>query len=135
MNTIEQPPSMLRRKDVEARTGLGRSAIYKLMKAGTFPAQVKLGIGVCVAWSENDFNEWLQLQLDNGRNILTKAPDATENFLRVQLKTGPMAEPILRERAEAYAIAWESIESTRDDGLVTTESVNGMTYPRWSLRN
>jgi prophage regulatory protein len=135
MNTATPTPTLLRRRDVEARTGLKRSALYKLMNAGTFPTQVKLGIGACVAWVESDVEEWIQRQIDNGRNILTKQPSATENFLRVQLKTEPMAEPILRERAEAYAITWESIESARDDGLVTTESVNGMTYPRWSLRN
>ena len=109
---------MLRRREVEVRTGLGRSAIYKLMKAGTFPAQVKLGIGVCVAWSEDDINEWIQRQIDNGRHVLTKSPDAAENFLRVQLKGGPVAEPILRQRADSYGISWESIETALEDGLV-----------------
>ena len=124
---------MLRRRDVEARTGLGRSAIYKLMKAGTFPAQIKLGIGVCVAWSEDDINEWITRQLDNGRNILTKSPDAAENFLRAQLKAGPMPEPILRTKADSYAITWVSIEQARGNGIVTAGTVNGMTAPRWSL--
>lgn len=133
MNKTTQPPSMLRRRDVEARTGLGRSAIYKLMKAGTFPAQVKLGIGVCVAWVATDVDQWVQDQIANGRHILPKDSSATENFLHAQLERGAVPKLILKERAEAYGIAWESIETALHDGLVTTESVNGMTTPLWRL--
>ena len=133
MNTDMVTPTLLRRRDVEARTGLKRSALYKLMNAGTFPTQIKLGVGSCVAWVESDVDQWIQHQIDNGRHILTKQPTATENFLRVQLKTGPIPEPILRQRANSYGIDWKSIETALDDGLVIVEPVNGMTAPRWRL--
>lgn len=35
--------TILRRKQVEARTGLSRSTIYERIKAGTFPAPVSIG--------------------------------------------------------------------------------------------
>ena len=132
MESISTPPALLRRKDVEARTGLKRSKIYNLMTLGTFPAQVKLGIGSSVAWLETDIDEWIQRQIDNGRHILTKQPTAAENFLREVLANGEMAEPILRSRADAYGIAWPLIETARDNGIV--ESINnGMTALRWKL--
>ncbi len=34
---------LLRRTDVEVRTGLTRSTIYRLMRAGEFPEPLKLG--------------------------------------------------------------------------------------------
>jgi prophage regulatory protein len=126
-------PALLRRKDVEARTGLKRSKIYELMTLGTFPAQVKLGPGSSVAWVETDINDWIQRQIDNGRHILKKQPTAAENFLREMLGNGAIAEPILRERANTYGITWGSIEKARSDGLVTTESMGDMTALRWSL--
>lgn len=49
---------LLRRPEVEARTGLSRSTIYDWMKRGTFPRPVKLGARV-VAWRERDLNEWM----------------------------------------------------------------------------
>ena len=128
MDTITQAPALLRRKEVEARTGLKRSKLYQLMTEGTFPAQVKLGVGSTVAWVESDIEEWIQRQINNGRNILTKQPSAAENFLREVLAKGEMAEPILRTRAEAYGIAWPLIEAAKDNGIV----INGIAH-RWRL--
>ncbi len=133
MNTNTLQPALLRRRAVEARTGLKRSALYKLMTEGTFPVQVKLGIGACVAWVEFDVDQWIQDQIDNGRHVLPKKSDATANFLRTQLGKGAVPEPILRDRANSYGISWESIEAALEDGLVTTETVNGMTSLRWLL--
>ncbi len=39
----QQALSILRRKQVEARTGLARSTIYHHIKAGTFPRPIPLG--------------------------------------------------------------------------------------------
>jgi prophage regulatory protein len=50
--------AILRRREVEARTGLGCSTIYDGIKAGTFPAPVKLG-PQAVGWVESEINEWL----------------------------------------------------------------------------
>jgi prophage regulatory protein len=49
---------ILRRPDVEARTGLARSTIYDWMKRGEFPQPVALGARL-VGWREHDIEEWL----------------------------------------------------------------------------
>ena len=48
----------LRRRAVEAMTGLSRSTIYELMSRGEFPRPIKL-TGKAVAWSEHAVAEWL----------------------------------------------------------------------------
>jgi len=50
--------TMLRRPQVQARTGLPRSTLYHWMKHGKFPQPVKLGERL-VAWRESDINKWL----------------------------------------------------------------------------
>ena len=50
---------MLRRPQVEARTGLSRSTLYDWMKKGKFPQPVKLGERL-VAWRESDITAWLE---------------------------------------------------------------------------
>lgn len=50
---------ILRRPEVEARTGLSRSTIYQWMKDGQFPQPIKLGARL-VAWRESDVNAWLE---------------------------------------------------------------------------
>mgnify|MGYP006271737479 CR=1 FL=1 len=52
------PERLLRRPEVEARTGLSRSTIYQWMKDGEFPQPVKLGARL-VAWRESDVLDWL----------------------------------------------------------------------------
>ncbi|MEL6286639.1 MAG: AlpA family transcriptional regulator [Pseudomonadota bacterium] len=50
---------LLRRREVEARTGLARSTIYEWVKRGDFPKPVRLGARL-VAWRESDVADWLQ---------------------------------------------------------------------------
>jgi len=50
---------ILRRPDVEARTGLSRSTIYLLMARGEFPKPVKLS-SRAVGWTESAIVTWLQ---------------------------------------------------------------------------
>lgn len=50
--------TILRLKQVMARTGLGRSTIYQMIEAGTFPQQYKLGARA-VGWSEEDIDKWI----------------------------------------------------------------------------
>ena len=50
---------LLRRPEVEARTGLSRSTIYDWIKRGEFPQPVRLGARL-VAWRERDVTEWLE---------------------------------------------------------------------------
>ena len=49
---------ILRRPEVEARVGLRRSALYKRIKAGTFPAPVNLGSS-SVGWIEQEVKDWI----------------------------------------------------------------------------
>jgi prophage regulatory protein len=54
------PPrhSILRRREVQARTGLSRSTIYQRVSDGTFPRPVKLG-GRAVGWLDAEIQVWL----------------------------------------------------------------------------
>ena len=53
------PESILRRQQVQARTGLSRSTIYDRMSKGTFPKAVSLGAR-SVGWFESDIDSWLE---------------------------------------------------------------------------
>jgi prophage regulatory protein len=50
--------SILRRKQVQARTGLSRSTIYAFIKAGVFPKPVPLGPRA-VGWIESEVSDWI----------------------------------------------------------------------------
>ncbi len=57
-DTIQQEPVLLRRKQVQARTGLSRSMIYQYIKEGAFPKPVPLGARA-VGWIESEVSEWI----------------------------------------------------------------------------
>ena len=59
-------PSILRRKLVEARTGLARSTIYDRIKAGTCPAPINLG-EKAVGWIESEIDAWLNARIKESR--------------------------------------------------------------------
>ena len=50
---------ILRRREVEARTGLSRSTLYAQMAEGAFPRPVRLGKRA-VGWTESTISEWLE---------------------------------------------------------------------------
>ncbi len=50
---------ILRRREVEARTGLSRSTLYAQMSDGAFPKPVRLGKRA-VGWPDSDIDEWLE---------------------------------------------------------------------------
>lgn len=54
--------TLLRRPQVEARTGISRSTIYLWMDKGDFPRPVKLGTRL-VAWRESDIIAWLDSRI------------------------------------------------------------------------
>ncbi len=56
--TIQREPAILRRKQLEMRTGLSRSTIYQYIKDGVFPKPVPLGPRA-VGWIESDVSEWI----------------------------------------------------------------------------
>ena len=49
---------MLTRQEVEARTGLSRSTIYRLMREAQFPLPVRIGPRA-VRWPEAEITEYL----------------------------------------------------------------------------
>lgn len=50
---------LLRRNIVERRTGLARSTIYSMMKAGTFPLPIRVGKRA-VRWREADIRDFVE---------------------------------------------------------------------------
>ena len=50
--------SILRRKQVETRTGLSRSTIYLRIKKGSFPRPIKLSERA-VGWIEQEIDDWV----------------------------------------------------------------------------
>jgi len=55
---------LLRLPEVEARTGLKKSAIYLRMRDGSFPACRSLG-GRAVAWPESQIDAWVARVVDD----------------------------------------------------------------------
>ena len=51
-------PILLRRKDVQIRTGLARSTIYLYIQQGAFPKPVTLGRRA-VGWLESEVSAWI----------------------------------------------------------------------------
>lgn len=61
MATQTQPnTTILRRKQVEARTGLKRTAILDRVKAGNFPKSINLGSDRAIGWIESEVDDWIQ---------------------------------------------------------------------------
>jgi len=61
MATHSQPtPTILRRKQVEARTGLKCTAIFDRIKAGTFPKPINLGSERAIGWVESEVDDWIR---------------------------------------------------------------------------
>lgn len=50
---------MLTRQEVEERTGLARSSIYRLMRLGRFPEPCRIG-DRAVRWPESELSRWLE---------------------------------------------------------------------------
>ena len=66
-NTNQEKLSILRRKQVEKRTGLSRSTIYLRIQEGTFPRQINLGARA-VGWLENEIEAWLTARMEIRNN-------------------------------------------------------------------
>ena len=60
---------ILRRPQVEARTGLSKSTIYDRIKAGTFPAPISLG-EKAVGWIESEVSSWITARIDESRKAV-----------------------------------------------------------------
>ena len=54
-----KPNVILKRTQVQARTGVSRSGIYQKMADGKFPKSISLGPRA-VGWLESSIDEWIQ---------------------------------------------------------------------------
>ena len=72
---IQSALTILRRKQVEARTGLSRSSIYARLRHNpkrpgdydpTFPKPISVG-AKAVGWIESEIDSWLTAQVEKSR--------------------------------------------------------------------
>ena len=64
---IEHRLAILRRRQVEQRTGLSRSTLYQYIKDGCFPKPVPLGPRA-VGWIESEVTDWIAGRIRIARN-------------------------------------------------------------------
>lgn len=57
-------PRLIRRKEVQHKTGLSASSIYAMMKTGTFPQCLNLSERR-VAWVESDIDRWIAERVES----------------------------------------------------------------------
>jgi prophage regulatory protein len=60
---MNEPKRFLRLPAVIERVGKSRSAIYRDIQDGTFPAPIRIG-AQAVAWDSTDIEAWQQNKLD-----------------------------------------------------------------------
>lgn len=65
-NLLPGERCILRRVEVEAKTGLRRAQIYVLIKRGTFPKAVRLG-SRAVGWDSDEVEQWIAKRLADRR--------------------------------------------------------------------
>ncbi len=53
---------LLRRPEVELKTGLSRASLYAAIRAGTFPEPISIGPNR-VAWLEAEIDQWINERL------------------------------------------------------------------------
>lgn len=63
---VKPAHSIIRRKSVEARTGLSRSTIYQQIKDGTFPSPISLG-PKAVGWLLHEIEDWIAERIRRSR--------------------------------------------------------------------
>ena len=64
---IHHELTILRRRQVEQRTGLSRSTLYQYIKDGFFPKPVPLGPRA-VGWLESDVSDWITTRVKIARH-------------------------------------------------------------------
>lgn len=71
--TVPQAARVLRRRDVESRTGLSRSTLYARVAEGSFPKPFALG-GRSVGWLASDIDQWIDDCAARGRSTSSLKP-------------------------------------------------------------
>lgn len=54
---------LVRRPEVEFRTGLKRSTMYSYIKQGSFPRPISLGTAHSVAWLSSEIDAWIEARI------------------------------------------------------------------------
>jgi prophage regulatory protein len=57
--TTRAQRSIIRNPEVQKRTGLSGSTLWRLEQAGQFPARVQLGSPQAVGWYEDEVDDWV----------------------------------------------------------------------------
>ena len=60
--TVRKQRNIIRKPEVEKRTGLSPSHTWRLEQRGDFPARVKLG-PMAVGWYEDEVDDWVNSRL------------------------------------------------------------------------
>ena len=60
---------LIKRIEVESRTGLGRSSMYEQIKEEQFPKPIKIGQR-SVAWIESEIDDWIKEKINSQRSRL-----------------------------------------------------------------
>lgn len=55
---MREPERIIRLETVKSRTSLSQSTIYRKIREGTFPAQIKIGVHGS-GWHESEINRWV----------------------------------------------------------------------------
>ena len=58
----DTPARIIRFHQVQARTGLSRSTIYRRLAGGSFPKPLSLGARA-VGWIESEVDEWIRQRI------------------------------------------------------------------------
>lgn len=58
MAAVQNIDRLLRLDEVLHTTGLGRNTVYRRIREGTFPKQVRIGPN-SVAWRQSDISQWM----------------------------------------------------------------------------
>lgn len=66
--TVHSPQVILRRTQVQARTGISRSGIYQKIAEGDFPKPISLGPRA-VGWLESSIEAWIQARIEMSTKV------------------------------------------------------------------
>lgn len=69
MAAAEKIDRFMRIDEVLSTTGLGRNTVYRRMREGTFPKQVKLGPNT-VAWRQSEISSWMDSLAASNENLV-----------------------------------------------------------------
>ena len=72
---------LIRRQEVQAKTGLGASSIYAMMKQGKFPKAITLSERR-VAWVESDIDFWIAERIAHNKQAVKRYGKKVKLHLR-----------------------------------------------------